>query len=372
MCKRILIATGTRADWGLLSPVARELRRRGLDVSVLATNMHLDPRYGSTIDEIRADGFEPAACVPLPEGDSPCDRAGAMGVCTAGTADALRRLRPDAVVVLGDRYEMLGVASACVVAGVPVVHLHGGEVTLGAIDDRIRHAITKLSTLHLTATEEYRQRVISMGEPAERVICTGAIGVWGFAQRRGMPVAEVEAQLGIDLSRPTMMVTYHPATLDGEDPVLRVRELFAALDRFPDRQIIITYPNNDPRSRGIIDEIDAYARRWPGRVLAVKSLGMARYLTVLPLMQAVVGNSSSGILEAPTAGVPTVNIGDRQLGRTAADSVIHCGQSADQIAAAIARALTPEFRQLARDCSNPYYRPDTLNLIADAICSLSL
>lgn len=369
---KILVASGTRADWGLLSPVAVELRRRGHDVQVLATNMHLDPRYGNTIDEIRADGFEPAACVPLPAGDSAADRARAMGVCTAGTADALQRLQPDVVVLLGDRYEMLGVASACVVSGLPVVHLHGGEVTLGAIDDRLRHAITKLSTLHLTATDEYRQRVISMGEPAERVICTGAIGVWGFARRRGMPLAEVEAQLGIDLAKPTMMVTYHPATLDGEDPVLRVRQLFDALDRWPDHQIIITYPNNDPRSQGIIDEINAYAKRWPGRVLAVKSLGMARYLTVLPLMKAVVGNSSSGILEAPTAGVPTVNIGDRQLGRTAADSVIHCGQSADEIVAAITRALTPEFQALAANCSNPYYKPDTLQLIADAICNLSL
>lgn len=370
MCKRILIATGTRADWGLLSPVARELRRRGHQVLVLATNMHLDPRYGNTIDEIRADGFEPDACVPLPSGDSALDRARATGVCTEGTADALERLKPDAVVVLGDRYEMLGVASACVVGGVPVVHLHGGEVTLGAIDDRLRHAITKLSTLHLTSTEEYRQRVISMGEPAERVVCTGAIGVWGFARRRGMPLEQVQRQLGIDLSKPTMMVTYHPATLDGEDPVLRVRQLFDALDRWPDHQIIITYPNNDPRSQGIIGEIQAYAQRWPGRVLAVQSLGMARYLTVLPLMKAVVGNSSSGILEAPTAGVPTVNIGDRQLGRTAADSVIHCGQSADEISAAIARALSPDFQRLAKSTPNPYYHPDTLNLITEAICKL--
>ncbi len=363
---RITVATGTRADWGLLSPLARALDKLpGFDVSILATNMHLLQQFGNTLSEIEADGFDIAARVPMPGGDTPADRAVAMGVCLEGSA----RLQPDLLLILGDRYEMLAIASAATMLGIPIAHLHGGELTYGAIDDNIRHAISKLSALHFTSTEKARQRLIAMGEQPSRVINTGAIGVWNFCNFKPMPKAEIEASLNISLDRPTLLATFHPATLDPADPTIRCRAMLEALDSFADRQLIITYPNNDSRSQGIINEIEAYTAANPQRVLTVRSLGLRRYQSILPYVEAVIGNSSSGILEVPSAGIPTVNIGMRQDGRDRAPSVIDCGDSADDIRRAIARALSPEFRDIAAKACNPYYRPDTLTLMVNAITS---
>lgn len=365
---KIAIATGTRADWGLLSPLAKALTELpGFDVHILATNMHLLPRFGNTITEIEADGFSVDARVPMPEGDSPLDRAVAMAACLEGSARELTRLNPDLLVILGDRYEMLAVASAATMLGVPIVHLHGGELTYGAIDDNIRHAISKLSALHFTSTEDARQRLIAMGEQPDRVINTGAIGVWNFCHFSPMSKAELEASLGISLDCPTLLCTFHPATLDPADPAERCRAMLDALDAFPDRQIILTYPNNDPRSEGIIRLIKAYATERPDRVLLIPSLGLRRYQSVLRYVDAVIGNSSSGILEVPSAGIATVNIGTRQDGRDRAPSVIDCGDSTEEIRQAIARALSPEFRAEAAKAVNPYYKPDTLQLMTDAI-----
>lgn len=367
---RITVATGTRADWGLLSPLARALDKLpGFDVSILATNMHLLQQFGNTLSEIEADGFDVAARVPMPGGDTPADRAVAMGVCLEGSARELARLQPDLLLILGDRYEMLAIASAATMLGIPIAHLHGGELTYGAIDDNIRHAISKLSALHFTSTEKARQRLIAMGEQPSRVINTGAIGVWNFCNFTPIPKTELEASLGISLDRPTLLATFHPATLDPADPTLRCRAMLEALDSFADRQLIITYPNNDPRSQGIINEIEAYTAANPQRVLTVRSLGLRRYQSILPYVGAVIGNSSSGILEVPSAGIPTVNIGLRQDGRDRAPSVIDCGDSADDIRRAIARALSPEFRAIAAKACNPYYRPDTLALMVEAIKS---
>lgn len=364
----LLFATGTRADWGLLQPIAAEMRRLGQPVEVLATNMHLSERYGHTVDEIRAAGFEPAALVALPDGDSAAERCRAMGVCLSDTAAALERLRPCAVVILGDRYEMLAVASACLMLRIPIIHLHGGEITAGAVDDAIRNAITQMSSLHLTSTEPYRRRVIAMGADPASVVNTGAIGVWNVAHFANPDPAELHTRLNLDQNRPTMMVTYHPVTLDDADPGERCQAMLNALDRFADYQLIITYPNNDARSLPVIECLKSYAEAHPDRVRLVKSLGMKLYATALPLMKAVVGNSSSGILEAPSAGVPTVDIGSRQQGRLSADSVIHCAEDTDAIARAITQALSPEFQALAARCQNPYCQPDTLGRITAAIC----
>lgn len=364
----LTVATGTRADWGLLSPLAKVLQQQqGIHVDILATNMHLLPQYGHTIDEIEADGFEVAARVPMPGGDSPLERAVAMGTCLEGTARELARLQPHLLIILGDRYEMLAVASAATLTGVPIVHLHGGELTFGAIDDNIRHAISKLSALHFTSTEAARQRLIAMGEDPSRVIYTGAIGVWNFCNFTPMPKSELEASLQLNLDYPTLLVTFHPATLDPADPATRCRAMLDALDSFPDRQLILTYPNNDPRSAGIIAEISAYSAANPDRVRLIPSLGLRRYQSVLRYVEAVIGNSSSGILEVPSAGIPTVNIGIRQAGRDRATSVIDCGDSSDEICSAIAKALSPEFRASAAKTVNPYYRPDTLQLMVKAI-----
>lgn len=360
---RICIATGTRADWGLLSPLADSLRRDpDIDLRILATNMHLMERYGHTVDEIISDGFEIDAAVTMPDDsdDSEQSRANAMGICLQGTAEALGRMKPDAIVVLGDRYEMLAVASAAAVMRIPVVHIAGGEITLGAIDDSLRHAITKLASLHLTATEPYRRRIIQMGEDPARVINIGAPGVWN-AFNRPLPTAdEALATLGIAPATDFAIVTYHPATLDPVDPAIRIEALLEALGLFDSLHYIITYPNNDARSKAIIEAIERFAAENPSKITAIKSLGAARYLALSKTAKAVIGNSSSGIVEVPSAGTPTVDIGIRQLGRIAGPSVIHCGDSADDIAGAIASALSPEMQQLAAKRVNPYARENTI------------
>ncbi len=366
----ICIATSTRADWGLLKPLATALHQNpDIKLQILATNMHLLPRYGHTIDEITADGFAVDATVAMDDSadDSPQARAEAMAQCLSGTARELARLQPDAMVILGDRYEMLAVASAATLMRVPIIHIAGGEITLGAIDDAIRHAITKLASLHLTATEPYRRRVIQMGEAPDTVVCTGAIGVWNVFQQPFPTDAELRNELNISGESDLAVVTYHPATCDDADPTERFAALLAALDRFPALHCIITYPNNDPRSMGIIRLIERYAAAHPERVTAIKSLGMRRYLAAITAAKVVIGNSSSGLVEVPSAGTPTVDIGIRQAGRLAGESVIHCDEGADAIAAAIERALSPQMQQLAARRINPYAKANTLEIMEKAV-----
>lgn len=372
--RKIAIATGTRADWGLLSGIARALAARAdCHVDILATNMHLSPRYGNTVSEIIADGFTEPILVAMPDStDSPAGAVRAMARCMEGMAAELEKLRPDLIVILGDRFEMLATATAALMLRIPIVHIAGGEISEGAIDDSIRHAITKMSSLHLTATEPYRRRVIAMGEEPERVINTGAIGVYNIMHEPLMSRDELEASVGIPLPPGSMLVTYHPATLDDEDPARHCDALLEALDRFPDSNIIITYPNNDSRGRVIIDRIEDYGRRNPGRVKVIPSLGKLRYLSALRCVSAVVGNSSSGIVEVPSMGIPTVDIGIRQRGRLCGPSVIHCGDSADEITRAITYALSDEGQRMARESENPYFRPDTLPVMVRAIAETPL
>ena len=370
----VCIATGTRADWGLLEPIARELRSRSnVDVKVLATNMHLMCAYGNTLDEIRRAGFEPDALVPIfsPDADAePADalsRTRAMGKCLTLTAEALADMKPDALVLLGDRYEMLAIASAAAMMRIPLVHLCGGEITEGAIDDKLRHAITKLAGLHLVATDEYRRRVIQMGEDPRAVINIGAPGVWNLLHQPLMSREELCDNLGLDSSRPFAVVTCHPATEADGDPAMLARNIFRAFDRFPGLNLIVTYPNNDAGSHRIIETITAEAASQPGRITLVKSLGMKRYLSAITFAEVVVGNSSSGIIEVPAAGTPVVNIGSRQRGRIHSSLVIDCDDSAGSIAEAIDLALSPDFRATNAGAANPYSRPDTPQLAAEAI-----
>ncbi len=371
--RKIAIVTSTRADWGLLSPLAKALSDLPeVKVDIIATNMHLDPRRGNTVNEIIADGFAIAERVPMSfADDSPESAVKAMAQCMGGMADALSRIAPDILILLGDRYEMLAVASAATVMRIPIVHIAGGEISEGAIDDNIRHAITKLSALHLTATEPYRQRVIAMGEEPERVFNTGAIGVYNIMSVDLMNQTELEESIGFRFDSPTLLITLHPATAD-DAPVEKTPEaLFEALDRMPDVKAIITYPNNDSRGEKIIELIDRYAAANPERIKVIPSLGRIRYLSALQFVDAVAGNSSSGIVEVPSMKIPTINIGPRQNGRLAADSVINCGESADDITEAIKKALSAECKEKARMTVNPYYKPDTLKLMTDAIMSVS-
>lgn len=372
--RKVCIITGTRAEWGLLSPLARSLGERpDVELQIIATNMHLMERYGHTIDRIRAEGFAVDAEVPMEAGsDSEAHTAAAMGSCMQGMAAAFDRLRPDLIVILGDRYEMLAVSSVATVMRIPIAHLHGGEISEGAIDDSIRHAITKLSALHLTSAEPHRLRVIQMGEDPGMVHNVGAIGVAIALSITPIPKAELEADLGIPLNRRTLLVTYHPVTTDTQSPGYLFGHLLEALSCFPASSIIFTYPNNDARGASIIPMIEAYVSANHGRAIAVPSLGMKRYMSTLHYIGAVVGNSSSGIIEVPSMGIPTVNIGTRQQGRLAAPSVIHCPDSADAITDAIASALSSRTARAAARAENPYYRPDTVALATRIIAETPL
>lgn len=375
MKRRISVVTSARADWGLLFPVVKLLKTHpGAETSVIATNMHLSPRYGMTVEEIEADGITVDERVPMPETDtdSPLGKAVAAAACLEGMAQAFERLRPDIVLLLGDRYEMLAVASAATIMGIPIAHIAGGEITLGAIDDNIRHALTKLSSLHFTATEAYRQRVIQMGEHPSRVWNTGALGVYNLANEQLLSRQELEASIGIGLNRQTLLVTFHPATRDSHPVSERCGALLDALDRFPDSKIIFTYPNNDADGKVIIDMIRQYASSQPERCVVIPSLGRIRYLSTLRHIGAVVGNSSSGLVEVPSAGIPTVDIGIRQQGRLAPASVIHCDDDTESIAAAISFALSREGQSMAAEVQNPYYSPDTPDIIVRALTETPL
>lgn len=371
MSRKVCIVTGTRAEWGLLSGIARQLNMYSdIDLQIIATNMHLSDRHGHTIDEIIQEGFKVSAQVPmLDDANSDCDTVRSMAKCMHGIAEAFDNLRPHIVVLLGDRFEMLAVATAATIMRIPIVHLHGGEISEGAIDDSMRHAITKLSALHLTSTEEYRQRVIQMGESPERVINTGAIGVYNVMNVATMTLEQLRESLDFEIDHNTLLVTLHPATLDTTPIRTRCQALLNALDCFPNNKLLITYPNNDPDGMIIIEMIEQYARLHPTRVKLIPSLGLTRYMSALKYVAAVVGNSSSGIIEVPSMGIPTVNIGCRQKGRIAATSVIDCEPDTDSIVQAITKALSNDFKEQAQKTVNPYYRPDTLQLIVKAIAT---
>lgn len=366
---RIAIATGTRADWGLLLPLATELSARGAEVSVAATNMHLRADLGHTIDEIRADGF---SVTEIPANG---DAAATAAMALSGFASYFTSVRQDVVVILGDRFEMLGVASAAMLTGVPVIHIAGGTVSEGAFDESIRHAITKMASLHFVETEKCRRRVLQMGENPRDVLVTGALGVYNTMKVKGLDKKTLERNLGFEFNANTVLATYHPATLAPLSPLSQMEEFISALDVEMERsrsygnplKVLFTYPNNDSDPTPLIKKIEDFSHRWKDRVLTVPSLGRVRYVSALRFVRAVIGNSSSGIVEAPSAHIPTLDIGMRQRGREAAESVIHCQADRNSISEGLRTALSDENVAKARMVSNPYYRSDTPAMMADEI-----
>lgn len=356
MTRKVAVFTGTRAEYGLLYWLMKEIQAsEALSLQVIAGAMHLSPEFGNTWRQIEQDGFPIDAKVEmLLSSDSAVGIVKSMGLGLIGGADALERLRPDLLVVLGDRFETLAIVQAALVMRIPVAHLHGGEITEGAYDDAMRHAITKMSNLHFVATEPYRQRVIQMGEAPSTVFNVGAIGLDHLLRTEPMDLAALSESLQFALRPPYMLATYHPVTAASEDPRTGFQEMLNALDAFPDHQVILTYPNADNGGRAIIPMLEAYAQANPERVLAIPSLGFRRYLSVMRGACVVLGNSSSGLIEAPSFGIPTVNIGKRQLGRLAADSVLHCDAQAPAIMAALRAALSERFAQACRSVHNPY------------------
>lgn len=360
MTQRVAVFTGTRAEYGLLYWLMRDVQAcPDLALQVIAGAMHLAPEFGETWREIAADGFAIDAKVEmLVASNTRVGIAKSIGLGTIGLADALARLDPQVLVILGDRFEALAAAQTALVMGIPIAHLHGGEITEGAYDDAIRHAITKMAHLHFTATEDYRRRVIQMGEAPGTVFNVGAFGLDHLTRTEAISLAALSEGLGFAIDRPYFLVTYHPVTQGDEDPRLTVAALLRALDGFPGHQVILTYPNADHGGRAIIPELERYASERPGRVIAVPSLGFRRYHAALKHASVVVGNSSSGIIEAPSVHVPSVNIGIRQAGRMAADSVVHCAADEAAIAAALNRALSTQFGEVCRSARNPYGQGD--------------
>ena len=370
--KKVAVFTGTRAEYGLLYWLLKDIQKDpDFILQLLVSGMHLSPEFGDTYKQIEKDGFNIDEKIEiLLSSDSAVGTAKSMGLGVLGFADALSRLSPDVLVILGDRFEALAAAQTAMILRIPIVHLHGGEITEGAYDDAIRHAITKLSYLHGTSTDESRNRVIQLGEAPNRVKNVGAIGLDHLNRSSFMTVYELSESLSFELKNPYFIVTYHPVTLGNESPEESFQALLDALDSYPDHQIILTYPNADDGGRRIIPMLENYAANQPQRVLAIPSLGQVRYLSSVKYASAVIGNSSSGIIEVPAFDVPTVNIGSRQKGRLAAKSVLHTSANKKAISKAISLAVSREYKAEGENIVNPYGQGDSSKQVIEMIKGL--
>ena len=357
----IIVATGTRADWGLLRPLARELQLRGADIAVVATHAHLIEALGNTVSEIRADGFEPDACIPAY--GTPSE---AMAMATEGFGRYFAEKHPDRVVILGDRFEMLGVAAAALFNGVKIAHIAGGTVSEGAFDDNIRNAISMMADLHFPETDECAERLRNMGISPDRIFTAGALGLVGL--KPSEPLKSLPPK-----KRPHIVATLHAETAPSDPGYSLAGATASMLAAFepliPDYDFILTYPNADVDPTDAIALLNDFAARYPDRVRAVPSLGHKGYLEAVESSCGVVGNSSSGLVEVPSLGVPTLDIGGRQRGRQHGPSVINCGPTTPEIAEGLQRILSTAMQSLAKERRNPYYRPDTLSIIAHTLIS---
>lgn len=374
--RKVAVFTGSRAEYGLLSGLIYAIQHNiNLQLQLLVSGAHLSPEFGETWQQIVADGFTIDAKIEmLLSSDSSIGTAKSMALGLIGVAEALTNLKSDIIVILGDRFEALAAAQSAMILRIPILHIHGGELTQGAYDDTIRHAITKMSSMHCTATEVYRQRVIQLGESPSNVINTGAIGLDYIQQNMLLGIPELSQALAFKLAKPFFLLTYHPVTWGGRGKsVAPLQAIFKAMDHFPNHQIIITYPNADDNGRKIIKVIQEYSAQQRGRILAVASLGQLLYLSALKHAEAVIGNSSSGIIEAPSLGTPTINIGERQKGRVAACSVINCGTTYEEIYQAIIYVLN-EYSTKASNLSivNPYDQGPVIPKIIDILQTMSL
>lgn len=366
--RKIAVLTATRAEYGLLSPVIKALQNiPEYDVRVLVTGAHLSPEFGLTYREIEKDGIKIDKKVEiLLSGDTPSAISKSMGLALIGFADYFIDCRPDALLVLGDRYETIAVCLAAMNERIPIIHLYGGETTEGAVDESVRHAITKLSYLHLTSTDEYRKRVIQLGENPSRVHTVGAMGIYNALHQDFLTSEELSESIGFDLGKNYSVVTFHPVTLEDNSAETQCNELLKAFDAFPEMRFLITKANADADGRVINKLLMKYAENHDN-VFVVDSLGMRRYLSALNGATMVIGNSSSGLIEVPSFHIPTINIGDRQKGRLQADTVINCKPEAKEIVAAMKQAMKNDFRQKCKLAVNPYGDGDAVNKIIIAI-----
>jgi GDP/UDP-N,N'-diacetylbacillosamine 2-epimerase (hydrolysing) len=373
MKRKICVITGSRAEYGLLRWVMQGIRDEpNLTLQVIATGMHLSKFFGDTYEEIESDGFVLDRKVEtLTEDDTPVGIGKSMGSGMIGFADAFSELRPDLIVVLGDRFEIFSAVAAALVTQIPIAHIHGGELTEGNFDDSLRHSITKMSHLHFVAADEYRNRVIQLGESPDRVFNVGGLGVDSIKNIALIGKDKLEQELKFTFRKQNMLVTFHPVTLDRDFGVKQMTELLNALDSFPEIGLIFTMPNADTGGKSITDLIAIYVQERSNAVSFV-SLGAKRYLSVMACVDGVIGNSSSGLLEAPSLRVGTVNIGDRQRGRIQAKSVISCEPNQRAIKNAIEKLLSFEFKRSLLKVKSPFGVGCASNQIVDYVAKIDL
>ena len=353
--KKICVVTGTRAEYGLLRWVMEGIRQSPvLELQLIATGMHLSPEFGLTVEAIEEDGFQVDRKVEmLLSSDTAIGVTKSMGLGMIGFADAVAELKPDLMLVLGDRYEIFAAAAAAMIARVPMAHLHGGEATEGLIDEPIRHSVTKMSHLHFVAAEQYRQRVIQLGEEPDRVFNVGGLGIDNILRLKLLSREELEGALDFKLAPRNLLITFHPVTLEHDTSGQQMDELLAALAELQDTGLIFTMPNADTEGRVLFEKIEEFCAQHP-RANAYTSLGQLRYLSCIQHVDGVVGNSSSGLAEVPTFKKGTINIGDRQRGRLRAASVIDCEPKRASIRAALGELFSAEFQSRLPAVKNPY------------------
>ena len=353
--KNVCVITGTRADYGLLYWTLKALKEEEtINLQLCATGMHLSPEFGLTYQQIEKDGFSIDYKVEtLISGDTGSAIAKSIGLGVIGFADAFQQLSPDLILVLGDRYEVLAAVIAAMSARIPVAHCHGGELTLGAIDDAIRHTITKMSHVHFVSTIEYKNRVLQLGEQEDNIHVVGALGLENLSKNL-ISKTEFEARIGRSLQPLNFIITYHPETLSTKTTSEQLNPLFQALDQFPNALMIFTQPNSDHEGRALNSYIKEYVNKNSNRAVFYPTLGSKAYLTALSLCDLVIGNSSSGIIEAPSFNTPTINIGNRQKGRIKAASVIDTTTDTENIVRAIEKGLSWNSESISRKNLNPY------------------
>lgn len=366
--KKICVLTATRAEYGLLKPIILKLNEyEEVDLRVVVTGSHLSPEFGLTYNEIVEDGVKIDKKIEiLLSGDTPSAISKSMGLAMIGFADYFKDFSPDLLLVLGDRYETLAVAIVAMNQRIPIAHMHGGESTEGLVDESIRHSISKMSYLHFTSTEEYRKRVIQLGENPDYTFNVGSIGVENIKNMQYMSKHDLSKSIGFKLDKPYALVTFHPVTLENQSSRSQINELLKALSIYDQMKFIFTKANSDADGRIINSMIDDFVKL-NKNCIAVSSLGIKRYLAAVKYSNFVIGNSSSGIIEVPSFRVPTINIGDRQKGRIRAQSIIDCIPEYKAIIDAINKANNQEFRSRLENIKNPYEKDNTSNSIVNII-----
>ena len=353
--KKICVVTGTRAEYGLLYWLMKEIQLdKELELQLIVTGMHLSPEFGLTYKEIEKEFKIDKKIEMLLSSDTAIGISKSMGLAQISFAEAYEELKPDILIVLGDRYEIFSAVSAAMIAQIPIAHLHGGETTEGAFDESIRHSITKMSHLHFTAADEYKNRVIQLGENPSRVFNVGGLGIENIKRLKLLSREEFEGSINFKLNKKNIIVTFHPVTLEKSTAKDQFQELLNAIDELVDTNIIFTKANSDTDGRIINQMIDSYVYKNAQKAVGFNSLGQLRYLSALQYVDAMVGNSSSGLIEAPSFKIATINIGDRQKGRLKADSVINCEENKESIINAIKKSTSLEFISLLKETENPY------------------